>query len=159
VGLGGGKALATLSLARALLAAQRMGDCEAAASSSIAAHDEKIDGSSVLDEALFIRAQARASRGDVDGATADWDAAVVAMERLGAPPDLQARILCGRGEFRELTLSDAEGALSDYVRARTVSESHIPAWEGEARVSAFLQRTEAADNATQRLRQLRGEAP
>jgi tetratricopeptide (TPR) repeat protein len=154
----GGKALAKLSLARALLAAQRMEDCEAAASSSIAAHDEKIDGSSVLDEALFIRAQARALRGDVDGATADWDAAVVAMERLGAPPDLQAKILCHRAQFRESTLSDAEGALSDFVRARTISESHFPAWDGEARVSASLQRIEAADRARQRLQQLRGHS-
>jgi tetratricopeptide (TPR) repeat protein len=156
---GGGKALAKLSLARALLAAKRMEECEASASAAIAAHKDDSDDSLVLDEASFIRAQARASRGDLDGATADWDAAVEAMQRLNAPPDLQARILCGRGQFRESALGDAEGALSDLIRARTVSESYLPAWDGEARVSEWLQRGEAAANARLRAQLLRGNVP
>jgi tetratricopeptide (TPR) repeat protein len=159
VRFGNGKALAKLSLARALLAAKRMEECEASASAAIAAHKDDSDDSLVLDEASFIRAQARASLGSINDARADFDVAVDAMQRLNAPPDLQARILCGRGLFRESALGDAEGALSDFVGARTVSESHLPAWEGEARISESLKRTEASDNAKLRAQQLRGVAP
>ena len=152
-------ALFKLGLARALLAAKRMKECEAAASDAIAAHKDDSDDSCVLDEAAFIRAESRASLGSIDDARADYDVAVEAMERLNASPDLQARILCSRGQFRESALGDAEGALSDFIRARTVSESHLPAWAGEVRVSELLQRREAAENARLRMQQLRGDAP
>ena len=159
VRFGSSKGLAHVAKASALLDARRLRDCIDTATVAISLHSEKDDDSFVLDEALFIRADAYGQLGEIDLARADWDASVNAMDELGAPPDLQARILCGRGQFREARLNDLEGALADFTRAAEVSETHRPAWEGKVRVCALLQRHEEAADAERRLKLLRGESP
>lgn len=159
VRFGSDKGMTHLAKARAMLDARRLSECIDAVNNAISLHKDNDDDSCVLDEALFIRADAYGQLGKIDLARADWDASVAAMEELGAPPDLKARILCGRGQFREVRLNDLEGALTDFTRAAEVSETHRPAWEGKARVCALLQRHEDAADAERRLKLLRGESP
>lgn len=159
VRFGSEKGMTHLAKARAMLDARRLSECIDAVNNAISLHKDNDDDSRVLDEALFIRADAYGQLGEIDLAHADWNASVKAMEELGAYPDLQARILCGRGQFREARLNDLEGALADFARAAEVSETHRPAWEGKVRVCALLQRHEEAADAERRLKLLRGESP
>src|SRR5262249_42022498 len=79
-------------------------------------------------EARFLRALERAKLGDLDGALADFDAAI--------QDDPQPHILARRGLTRAAR-GDFAGAAADFARALEVAP---PGWSQRSQVEQMLQR-------------------